>query len=243
MPVIVYLDETGDHNLKAEDKDFPVFVLILLICDINTYCREIVPTVYRLKMDQWGHEGIILHSRDIRKAQGDFSFLTTAALREPFYERINQVMGRSDYTLIASVIQKQSHREKYGVRANNPYDLSLTFALERLLPLLESRGQVKVTLVAESRGKKEDNELKLTLMNIVNSGTDYVDSGRFRKIIFDLVFKSKAMNIVGTQMADLAGYPIARHVLDPSKPNPAYAVIKSKFYRGPGWVSGLKIFP
>jgi hypothetical protein len=32
-------------------------------------------------------------------------------------------------------------------------------------------------------------------------------------------------------------------VLDNKKPNPAYDVIKGKFYRGPGWIRGLKIFP
>jgi len=51
------------------------------------------------------------------------------------------------------------------------------------------------------------------------------------------------MNIIGTQMADLAAYPIARHVLVPTKPNPAYEVIKGKFYVGPGNVRGLKVFP
>ena len=51
------------------------------------------------------------------------------------------------------------------------------------------------------------------------------------------------MNIIGTQMADLAAYPIARYVLDRKKPNPAYEAIKAKFYQGSGLVRGLKIFP
>lgn len=45
------------------------------------------------------------------------------------------------------------------------------------------------------------------------------------------------MNIIGTQMADLAGYPIARHVLDPNKANAPYEIIRPKFCRQ------LKIFP
>jgi hypothetical protein len=45
------------------------------------------------------------------------------------------------------------------------------------------------------------------------------------------------MNIVGTQMADLAAYPIARRVLDKTKPNPAYEIVRKKLCRQ------LKVFP
>ena len=44
-------------------------------------------------------------------------------------------------------------------------------------------------------------------------------------------------------MADLAGYPVARYVLNPARPVEAFNVIRAKFYKGPGWVQGLKIFP
>src|SRR3989304_5170799 len=243
MPVIVYVDETGDHTLELVDKDFPVFVLVLLICDTEKYTGQIVPAFYRLKMDYFGHEGVIMHSRDIRKAQGDFGFLTDPEKRPPFYSRINDIMEQSDYTLIAAAIRKQIHKERYGVNARNPYDLAFTVALEPLLPLLEGLGQTEVRLVAEARGKREDEELQLAFLRVVNNGTYYIDGSRFRRIQFRLEFRPKAVNIIGTQMADLAAYPIARYVLDSRRPNPAYEVIKPKFYRGPGWVRGLKIFP
>jgi hypothetical protein len=73
-------------------------------------------------METWGHESTILHSRDIRKAQGDFAFRRDPGRRPAFYERLNQLMGESEYQLIASVIPKLEHRERYGVRAQNPYD-------------------------------------------------------------------------------------------------------------------------
>lgn len=44
------------------------------------------------------------------------------------------------------------------------------------------------------------------------------------------------MNVVGTQLADLAAYPIARNVIDPKRPLPAFEVIRKRFYNGPGWV-------
>ncbi len=243
MPVTVYLDETGDHSLEREDEDFPIFALVLLICDTARYCDQIVPAFYRLKMDYWGHEGIILHSRDIRKAKGDFAFLQVPNNRQPFYERINDLMGGLEYTLVAAVIRKQSHKSKYGTYAQNPYDLSVELAMERLVPLLESFGQTKVSLIAESRGRDADRALELKFQSVVTHGTGYNNMDRFRSIAFDLVFRPKAMNIISTQMADLAGYPIARHVLDSSKPNPAYQIVKGKLYAGTGGVRGLKVFP
>jgi hypothetical protein len=39
MALIVYLDETGDHSLELIDKDFPIFALVMLICDYERRCR------------------------------------------------------------------------------------------------------------------------------------------------------------------------------------------------------------
>lgn len=243
MPLIAYLDETGDHTLEPVDTGFPVFALVLLVCDSAVYAQQIVPAIYQLKMDYFGHEAVILHSRDIRKSQGDFGFLTEPTKRQGFYDRINEIMSSHDYTLIASVIRKDRLKVKYGTDARNPYDLALTFSLERLLPMLESAGQPEIRLIAESRGRREDNELMLTFLQVVNSGTYYIPSVRFKQIDFQLHFKPKTMNIVGTQVADLAAYPIARHVLDPVKSHPSFSIVESKLDVGPGLVRGLKVFP
>jgi hypothetical protein len=85
MPLVVYFDEVGNPTLDPSDKDFPVFAIALLICDSQCYINQIVPRVNQVKFDVFGHEGVILHSRDIRKAQGDFGFLTDLARRQPFY--------------------------------------------------------------------------------------------------------------------------------------------------------------
>ncbi len=243
MPVIVYVDETGDHGMVSIDPGFPLFVLSLVIVDINTYAQQVLPAFCHFKLEHFGHEGIILHSREIRKAQGAFGFLTDPAKRAPFYDRLYQVMETCEYSIISVVIRKQKHKDKYGAAAHNPYSLAFTFALERLLPMLEGLGQTDVQLVAEARGKREDADLKLAVLDVVSNGTYYVPAARFKKIQFRLEFLPKAMNIIGTQMADLAGYPIARYALDPKYQGPLRHILLKKVYRGPGWVYGLKIFP
>ncbi len=243
MPLVVYLDETGDHSLELIDRDFPVFGVVMLVCEADVYVQQIMPAINQLKFDYFGHEGVVLHSREIRRAQGEFGFLTDPAKRPPFYERINRIMSDFDYQLIAAFIRKERHKGRYGTAANHPYDLSLMFALERLLPLLEGVGQTEVTIVAESRGRREDDELRLSFLQVVNNGTYYVSHERFRRVSFRLEFRKKGSNLVGTQLADLVAYPIARHVINKDKDNPAFEIVKEKFYRGPGLIRGLKIFP
>ena len=238
MPKIIYLDETGDHSLEKHDDNFPLFVLTMVVCDIETYTNEIMPMVCRLKFDYFGHEGVIIHSREIRKAQKDFNFLQNPNLRQPFYERINEIIIKSNFDLIASVIKKQAHKQKYGNNAANPYDLALTFSMERLLKLLENENENSVFIIAEARGKKEDAELEQSFLRIISYGTDYCLADRFKRVNFQLRFIPKQMNIVGTQLADLAGYPIARHILNPIKENLAYEIVRKKIYQ-----DRLKIFP
>lgn len=243
MSLIVFLDETGDHSLELIDTNFPIFSLVMVMVEEDEYINKLVPMVYRLKIDCFGDEGVIIHSRDIRRAQGDFGFLTNQAAKAEFYRRINEIIEQCDFKVISVVIKKHKHRDKYGINALSPYDLSLEFALERLLIGLEEHGQDKVTIVAEARGKKEDNELHLKFLKIITGGTDYYSAERFKKIDFKLVFREKKMNTVGTQIADLVAYPTARKVLNPEGDSQAFDIIRQKFYEGKSRCRGFKIFP
>jgi hypothetical protein len=51
------------------------------------------------------------------------------------------------------------------------------------------------------------------------------------------------IKVIGHQLADLMAYPIARHAIDRVKPNPAFAIVRTKILDRAGWRHGLKIFP
>ncbi len=52
------------------------------------------------------------------------------------------------------------------------------------------------------------------------------------------------MNVVGTQLADLVGFPVARYMMEGAAyRGPLWPIVQRKMYAGPGWVRGLKIFP
>lgn len=162
-PVLIYLDETGDHSLDKIDKDFPIFVLTTFLVRQSIYINEIIPKVYKLKIDNFGHEGIILHSRDIRKAKPPFEFLLNEKKRLPFLNAISDLMGTLNFKLIVSVIKKESLVKNY-IQPYNPYELALKFNLERIIVLLTQIKQKKVRLVAESRGQNEDDTLRLAFI-------------------------------------------------------------------------------
>ena len=80
--------------------------------------------------------------------------------------------------------------------------------MERLLPLLEDRGAREVKIIAEAKGKREDDQLHLSFLRILTEGTSYVPVDRFPGISsFSYFSNRKIANIVGIQMADLRRYP------------------------------------
>jgi Protein of unknown function (DUF3800) len=242
MALLVFLDEAGDQSLDPVDKDFPVFVLVFVICDEEVYSGTLVPEFVRLKVKYFGHDGIVLHSRDIRKALGDFSFLQVREKRESFQVDLSDLMARASFELIAVAIRKQSHKERYGKACRNPYELALEFGMERLKARLEEVDQKQVTLLAEARGKNEDDALRLAFLQLLKHGSYYHD---FTSIDFELKFVSKKANVLGHQIADLCAYPIARRLIetDSKKPHRAFDIVRTKFIDRPGWRHGFKIFP
>ena len=199
MPLVVYFDEVGTPDIDPTDEDFPVFAIALVICDSTYYIDTLIPAVNRLKFKWFGHEGTILHSRDIRRSQDDFMFLrANAETRQDFYEDINAIMGGSEYSLLSVAIHKRRLAEQY-VNPLDPYDLALLFALERLVSILEAHGQREVVIVAEQRGRVEDRNLRIAFQRIVMRGTEYVEVERFKRIRFTLKFVPKARNVIGTQ--------------------------------------------
>jgi hypothetical protein len=72
--------------------------------------------------------------------------------------------------------------------------------MERLKAYLDELGQKEVTLLAEARGKNEDDALRLAFLQLLKSGSYY---HQFKSIDFDLKFVTKRANVLGHQVADL----------------------------------------
>lgn len=239
---IVYVDESGDHGLASINPQNPVFVLTFCTFEKTAYRTAVVPAVQALKFDFWGHDGVVLHGHEIRKARGDFSILLNQNVREVFMERMNGVIAAMPVTIIAAAIDKNRHVRQYKDPAN-PYEIALVFCMERLQRWLQEQRQAdrRTFIMVECRGNREDAALELEFRRIAD-GKNAI--GPMPNL--DIRFMDKKHNSAGLQVADLLAHPIARHIIAPEQLNRAYAIVEPKFRRSAaGKVAGygLKIFP
>jgi hypothetical protein len=238
---IAYFDESGDHGLQKIDQDFPVFVLCGCIFKKEDYLKNDLQSFSSIKFKHFGHDAVVFHSQEIRKRVGYFQILAKKETREAFTSDISDFFKKSSSTLVAAAIRKGLHKNQYAY-PEDPYAISLMFCLERLYGFLKDKGDTDGTTVCvfEERGKTEDYTLAAHFEEIC------AGANQWGQLPFRMVFANKKTNMPGLQIADLAAYPIARHVIDEKKLNPAFDAIEPRFRRSPngkviGW--GLKIFP
>lgn len=239
---IVYVDESGDHGLVSIDPEYPVFVLVFCIFQKQEYIDKIVPELARFKMQFWGHSEVVLHEHDFRKPKNEFTILFDAAVRQTFMNELNALISNTSFTVVASVIDKKKLMSQYS-KPDNPYEISLSFGLERVFRHLDDIGQSngQTPVIVERRGTREDKELELSFRRI-RDGANYLS----KKLPYELVMIDKKANSTGLQIADLTARPIGIKTLRPNQPNRAYDVILQKLRKSRkgdirGW--GLKVFP
>ncbi|MBU0978317.1 MAG: DUF3800 domain-containing protein [Patescibacteria group bacterium] len=243
----LFLDESGHHGLKTTKQEFPILLLCGCVIEKEYYKQTFIPNVNKIKLKYFDNTDIILHSRDIRKWQFAFKSLGDPKLRSDFYNDLDNLIEKTEFTVIACAVLKDKLINLYGPQANNPYDLSLTFVLERTIFLTDKFKSCKVEVIAEARGKNEDSKLHDQYQIIISNGTQYVDSNRLINRFTEIDFQKKEANVAGTQLCDLIAYPLANYVLYPERENLAFRIIKPKMYRQfpkddfLGY--GLKIFP
>ncbi len=239
---IVYLDESGDHSLDVIDRQYPIFVLSACVFRKSDYSATVVPSFLDLKFRFFGHDMVVLHSRDIRKAHGPFSILQNAHVRQDFLGALNTAVANAPFTLVTAIIDKR-RLTRHSAQSDNPYEIALTFCMERVFSYLQDLQQHQVTtpMVVECRGKKEDADLELSFRRTAQGNNIHGLS-----LPFEIVFADKKTNSTGLQLADLVSHPIGRQHLNPAQPNQAYGVVEPKFQRDPsglidGW--GRKVLP
>jgi hypothetical protein len=244
MKYYLFLDESGDHGLVNVDPNFPVFVLCGVIISEQSH-QQLEADIMGLKNRFWPGKKAILHSRDIRKCEGEFQILFDQDIKKDFYVAINHLVASSDYALIASAINKAAHIKQYGKLASDVYEIALSFILERSVFYLDDQhvAEKQLHIIIERRGKKEDAALQKHFQQLCTRGTGYVNPERIHAYGIDIEFKAKRDDVNGLQLADLTAYPIARYVMDPTRANPAFDVLEPKFYKKGGNRYGLKVFP
>lgn len=232
---LVFVDESGDHNLVQIDPQFPVFVLLFAVLPKDEYVDRVCPDLQRFKFEFWGHDEVVLHEHEIRKPVGDFLFLMQRPLRERFQAGLTAQMRALPATIIAVVIDKPAFAAKHHIPVS-PYDYAMETGLARVFRHLEDIGQTAGTtaIIVEKRGRREDAELELAFRRVCNG-----ENALHKPLPFQLVMVPKASNSPGLQITDLMARPVALHHLRPDQPNRAFEIIATKLRRSPeGKVEG-----
>lgn len=241
----LFIDESGDPSLSSINVDFPIFTLLGCLFEDSAY-QEICTKITDLKKEFFGSEHAILHSRDIRKCEGVFVKLFDLEVKAKFYERLNSILKNGKYIVIAVGIKKQEFIERYGKIADDPYELSLSFLLERAVMETDNGTANTMHIMIESRGRVEDGIIQKRYNRLLDNGSSHITPDRFKKRFEKMEFRRKKENDCGLQIADLCAYPVARHIINPNEPYPAYDIVEKKFRKGNNGSFmgyGLKIFP
>jgi len=223
---IVYVDESGDHSLSSIDQAYPVFVLSFRIFQKTHYSHAITPALRMLKFDTFGHDMVILHEQDIRKKTGAFHQMGKDS-RELFLENLNSLIAKTDFTLIATIIDKYKLK-KHQSQDTHVYHLAMELGLEKLYHFLQSHNQQhRLThVICEARGRVEDRALELEFSQVCSGQNSLKQVLPFKLIIAD-----KKTNSEGLQFADLAARPVGLSVIRPTQMNRAFQILHKKLHR------------
>ena len=157
---VLFLDESGDHNLSVIDPQYPIFVLGGVIMDQDYAEGDLTEALNEFKRDMFGTPDIILHTADITRNRNGFEKMQCPDFRNRFYRRLNELMRELAYSVVACVIRKGEHLGRYGVAALDPYMLSLDILVERFCFEVGNASKGGV-IVAESRDPTLDRGLEL----------------------------------------------------------------------------------
>jgi hypothetical protein len=240
---VLFLDESGDHNLSVIDPQYPLFILGGVIADQEYAEGEMTAKMDALKSSVFGRTDLVIHTADMARNRNGFERMIEPKFRERVYGALNELMRELRYTVVACAIRKDDHLARYGVAALDPYLLSLDVLVERFC--FELGGAGKGVIVAEKRDPILDRQLDLAWLSLKIQGTRFLKAKEIESRVIGLNQRAKSDNITGLQLADLVVSPIGRHLLG-KREHDDFRIVRDKLrrsWRGEYRGYGLVVLP
>ena len=215
----LYLDEAGDHVYPRDENNVVSRYLGItgVIFENDYYKSTAHPDFTAFKERHFPHnpdEPVILHRKELINKKGAFWRLLDPAKEKAFNDDFLQTIQKYDFKLLTVVIDKNTHVKRYGKSALHPYHYCVVALLERYCGFLNYYN-AKGDVMAESRGGREDMQLKEAYRNVWESGTNFRKPDFFQTALTtkEIKIQPKTANVTGLQVADLLAYPCRMELL------------------------------
>jgi hypothetical protein len=213
----LYIDESGDHTYKLLDDPSHRYLALLGVWfrQVDQYVA-FADDLERFKRDIFGprpDKPVILHRSDIINRKGPFGLLCDERARTRFDAQLLDVVRRAIFKMIVVIVDKKEHRDRYS-SPFHPYHYCLAGMLDRYSGWLNYKNTVG-DVMAESRGKEEDLQLKQAYRRVYESGTLMFKREHHQKALTskDIKVQPKVANIAGLQLADILAHPVKQACL------------------------------
>lgn len=218
MKYRLYIDEVGSSDLGARMSPNDRYLSLTGLVFELGYVQDVMfPSVEELKREYFGHHPdtpIILHRSELANKKFPFNVLKDPGIEVPFNKRLLGLVGDLDYMALTVVIDKWDHLERYQEFRYDPYHYCLNILMERYVLWLQKRGAVG-DVMAESRGRKEDQRLATEFTDVWTNGTSFASAQKMQERLTSrqLKIKPKKTNVAGLQLADLLAHPSYKAVI------------------------------
>jgi uncharacterized protein DUF3800 len=208
----LYVDESGDHTFNLLDDSARRYLALLGVWfrrgDEYIAFSDALEHLKRRFFGARPDQPVILHRSDIVNRRKAFGVLRDEELRAGFDAALIDLVQRADFKMVCVVIDKKKHSEKYESPLH-PYHYCLAALLDRYSGWLNFKNAIGDVL-AESRGKEEDLQLKEAYRRVYESGTLLFSHGHHQRALTSKEIKldRKSANIAGLQLADLLAHPV-----------------------------------
>lgn len=215
----MYVDESGDHVISANwsNPDARYLGLTGVVIASDTYRTRTHPEFWSFKQEFFPHDPdypVILVRNRIAKKLGPFGVLGDSEVAVRWEQQFIRFLNDHVSRIFTVVIDKQAHRDNNGGDARHPYNYCAAVLTEKYGLWLRSVG-ARGDVLAESRGGREDRDLKSGFREVMDSGTDGLSATELQKVVTsrELKMRHKEANITGLQLADLIVNPATRDIL------------------------------
>jgi hypothetical protein len=207
----MYIDEAGTAHLRFAEKtkipDERYLCLVGVIVKLADERTIIAPRLDALKRNYFPRhliEPVVLHRKPLRQKNYPFE-----SLRDPFVEAwfnldFLNLLETSPFRIVAVVIDKLAHRNRYSAYQHPPYHYCLDVLVERFISELRACGSVG-DIVVEAIAPKHDRFLQEEYRAIYRTGGDHNRASTVQAHLTsgELDFGTKNDGYVGLELADM----------------------------------------